>query len=102
MMIYDISRFEACSYRLPAGNISLARFSQNGSHIAFSLGDSRRTSDGWILNLDTGESHQLTHSHQGVPPEVMVEPELIHFPSFDGLSIPAFVYRPKEAKEGMR
>ncbi|MHB1769712.1 MAG: S9 family peptidase [Minisyncoccota bacterium] len=100
--IYDATRFEAHSYHLPAGNVYGARFSKSGSQIVFSLGDSRRTSDIWILTLQTGESHQLTHSHQGVPSEAMVEPELIHFVSFDGLPVPAFVYRPKEIKQGMK
>ncbi|HUY05124.1 MAG TPA: S9 family peptidase [Candidatus Paceibacterota bacterium] len=102
MMIYDTETFEARAYRLPAGNVYRANFSESGSHIVFSLGDSRRTSDVWILTLETGESHQLTHSHQGVPPEAMVEPELVRFRSFDGLSVPAFVYRPKGIKEGVK
>jgi dipeptidyl aminopeptidase/acylaminoacyl peptidase len=32
----------------------------------------------------------------------MVEPELIRFVSFDGLSVPAFIYRPKGIKQGVR
>lgn len=100
--IYNATRFEAHSYHLPAGNVHGGSFSENGSYLVFSLGDSRRTSDVWILSLETGESRQLTHSHQNVPPEVMAEPELIHFASFDGLSVPAFVYRPKGIKKGMK
>ncbi len=102
MMIYDTSGFEVHSCHLPTGNIYRARFSENGLQIVFSLGDSCRTSDIWILVLQTGESHQLTHSHQDVPPETMVDPELIHFISFDGLSVPAFVYRPKGVRQGMK
>ncbi|NNM83969.1 S9 family peptidase [Candidatus Parcubacteria bacterium] len=100
--IYDAETLEARPYRLPAGNVYETRFSEDGSHMAFNLGDSRRTSDIWILDLETGESRQLTHSHQGVPAEEMVEPELIRFTSFDGLSVPAFIYRPKEIKQGMK
>lgn len=102
VMIYNTTRFDSHSYHLPAGNVYRARFSESGSNIVFSLGDSCRTSDVWILSLETGESHQLTHSHQGVPPEAMVEPELIRFVSFDGLSVPAFVYRPKGIKQGTK
>lgn len=102
MTIYDTSRFEVRSCRLSAGNVYQARFSESGLQIAFSLGDSRRTSDVWILDLETGDSRQITRSYQGVPPEVMVEPELIQFKSFDGLLIPAFSYRPKGIKRGMR
>ena len=100
--IYDTTKFEARPYRLPAGNIYRTGFSEDGSHLVFSLGDSRRTSDVWILTLETGKSRQLTHSYQGVPSEAMVEPELIHFASFDGLSVPAFVFRPKEIKKGSK
>ncbi|MBI2409642.1 S9 family peptidase [Candidatus Kaiserbacteria bacterium] len=100
--IYDAIRFEPRPYHLPAGNVYQTRFSESGSQIAFSLGDSRRTSDVWIHSLETGESRQLTHSRQGVPPEAMVEPELIRFASFDGLPVPAFVYRPKGIKPGMK
>jgi len=100
--IYDTGNFEPRPYRLPAGNVYWTRFSENGQHLAFSLGDSRHTSDVWVLSLETGEARQLTHSHQGVPPEVMVEPEPIRFKSFDGLSVPAFVYRPKDLTEGTK
>lgn len=102
MTIYDIETFETRAYHLPAGDIYHTKFSEDGSQMAFCLGDSRRTSDVWILNLQTGKSHQLTHSYQGVPPEAMVEPELIRFESFDGLSVPAFVYRPKKTKQRMK
>ena len=102
VMIYDTTKFEVRSYHLPAGNFHSVRFSESGSQMVFNLGDSRRTSDIWILTLETGESHQLTHSHQGVPPEAMVEPELIRFVSFDGLSVPVFVYRPKRIKQEVK
>lgn len=100
--IYDALTLEPLSCRLPAGNVYRTRFSQDGHFLAFSLGDSCHTSDVWILSLETGEARQLTHSHQGVPPDAMVEPELFHFASFDGLSIPAFVYRPKGIKDGTK
>ncbi len=100
--LYDPKTFKQRQYRLPAGNIFMARFSENGSRMSFNLGDSRHTSDIWILNLGNGESHQLTHSHQSVQPEELVEPELVHFTSFDGLSVPAFVYKPKRIKQGVK
>lgn len=92
--LYDASTLEPYKHRLPLGNIYRMRFSGDGTRIVFSLGDSRKTSDIWIYTLKTKESYQLTHSHQGVPSEAMVEPELIHYTSFDGLRIPAFIYRP--------
>lgn len=98
--IYDTNSFKSRTYSLPEGNVYRVRFSENGSKIVFSLGGPCQSSDIWILDLETGESRQLTYSHQGVPAESMVEPELIRFASFDGLSIPAFIYRPKEIGQG--
>lgn len=97
--IYDAQTFEPRACNLPPGNIYGATFSENGSHIAFTVGDSRHTPDIWVLSLEASELRRLTHSDQGVPPEAMVEPELIRFESFDGLSIPAFVYRPQKTEE---
>lgn len=100
--LYDASTFAVRPCPMPAGNIYRVRFSGDGSRLVFSLGDSRHTSDVWILNVGTGESYQLTHSLQGVPSEAMVEPELIQYTSFDGLSISAFVYMPKNRSYGSR
>ena len=95
MQVYDAVTFEPSFYRLPPGSAYRIRFSVDGSHIVFNLADSRRTLDAWVLSLKTGEVRQLTHSRQDVPQEAMVEPELVHFPSFDGRLIPAFIYRKK-------
>lgn len=93
---YTPETFEELSYILPSGNITTTHFSQDGTKLALSIGDSRRATDVWVMEFESGESRQLTQSPQGVPPEIMVDPELIHFDSFDGLSVPAFVYRPKD------
>src|SRR5205085_4517056 len=41
----------------------------------------------------TSELSRLTNSPGAVDPEALVEPELHRFPSFDGESIPLFLYR---------
>lgn len=99
---YNPHTLEPIAHSLPAGNISTTHFSQDGARLALVVGDSTRVTDVWVMSLEAGEARQLTHSEQGVPPEVMVEPELIRFASFDGLSVPAFVYRPKDVPEGKK
>lgn len=99
-VVYEVETFKELSYHFPAGNIYQARFSGSGSRLVFNVASSKNTLDVWLLDLETGKSRQLTHSHQGVPAEVMVEPELVRFTSFDGLSVPAFIYRPKETNAG--
>lgn len=93
---YIPQTLEELPYTLPVGNVYGVQFSPNGTKLAFSLGDSRRTTDVWVMEFESGKSQRVTQSPQGVPPEVMVEPELIRFDSFDGLSVPAFIYRPKD------
>lgn len=99
---YDPYTFEERRYDLPSGNISTTHFSQDGKKLALVVGDSRHTSDVWVLDLETDRNHQVTHSPQGVPPEAMVEPELIRITSFDGLSVPAFIYRPRDIPQGAK
>ena len=93
---YDPATLTELSFSLPYGNISTPNFSKDGTKLAVTVGDSRHVSDVWVIDLVANKYHQLTKSDQGVPPEVMVEPDLIHYTSFDGLSIPAFIYRPKD------
>ncbi|MDB5264850.1 MAG: pop [Parcubacteria group bacterium] len=93
---YDPRTLKELSYSLPAGNITTTHFSQDGTKLALSIGDSRHATNVWVMEFENGECRQITHSPQAVPPEVMVEPELIRYESFDGLSVPAFVYRPKD------
>ncbi len=96
---YDPKTLEELSCNFPSGNITTTHFSQDGTKLALVVGDSCRASDVWVMEFETGDSRQITHSPQGVPPEVMVEPELVRFDSFDGLSVPAFIYRPNDIQE---
>jgi dipeptidyl aminopeptidase/acylaminoacyl peptidase len=70
-------------------------FSPDSKQIAFGFSMPTRTSDIWIWNTESNQASAVTRSsHAGVPQSSFMEPELIHFPSFDGLSIPAWFYRP--------
>jgi len=96
---YDPATLEELSFNLPSGNISTPHFSKDGTKLLITVGDSRHVSDVWVMDFDSNDYRQVTTSPQGVPPEVMVEPELIHYASFDGLSVPAFIYRPRDISE---
>lgn len=101
LAVYDASSLEPRPLRLPAGNGYRPVFSPDSAWLAFNCADSRHALDVWVCPLPQGEARQLTTSRQGVPPEVMVEPELVRYESFDGLSVPAFIYRPQRAaREG--
>ncbi|MTV25133.1 S9 family peptidase [Nitriliruptoraceae bacterium ZYF776] len=72
------------------------RFTRDGRHLAFSFSSSLVPGDGWVYDTVAGELTRLTVSPCEVDPSSFVEPELIAFPSFDGLEVPAFVFRPRE------
>jgi len=60
-----------------------------------------RASDVWHWSPSTGRLRQLTFAaYAGIDRELFSEPRLIHYPSFDGLRIPAFLYLPRDYREG--
>jgi dipeptidyl aminopeptidase/acylaminoacyl peptidase len=70
-------------------------FAADSSYIAIGACDSAHTNDIWTYSLSDNVYRQITKSEQGVPPEELAEPSLMRYASFDGLSIPAFVYKPE-------
>jgi dipeptidyl aminopeptidase/acylaminoacyl peptidase len=68
--------------------------SADGS-IVFTFTSPSLAPDIWEYDIDTGELAQLTYStYAGIDRSLFTEPDLVHFESFDGLSIPAFIYLP--------
>jgi dipeptidyl aminopeptidase/acylaminoacyl peptidase len=88
---------------LPAGQIGGLRFRRNSLEFGFNLTSARATTDVYSYDLAGGVLSRWTQSETGgLNSGTFSEPELIHYPSFDGLSIPAFVYRPSSRFEGPR
>jgi dipeptidyl aminopeptidase/acylaminoacyl peptidase len=95
LAIYNSRTLEPLPYRLPFNEVYGVTFSQDEKYAVCAVGGARNTTDVWVLDIKTGEAKQLTKSFQGVSSEILVDPELIRFKSFDGLEIPAFIYRPR-------
>ena len=81
---------------LPAGDIGAVRFSASDRLMAFYLSSDRSPSDLYVVDLEQGgEALRLTQSlNPEIDPEDLVTPEVIRYPSFDGLEIPAILWRP--------
>jgi dipeptidyl aminopeptidase/acylaminoacyl peptidase len=80
---------------LPLGVISGMEFSQDDSKLAFVFDGPRHNMDVWIWDLAANKVRQLTHSSRaGIPFSQFVEPELIHYETFDKRKIPAWFYKP--------
>jgi dipeptidyl aminopeptidase/acylaminoacyl peptidase len=77
------------------GIVGGLQFSKDNSRLAFTFNGSRYNSDVWLYDLKTRKLQQVTHSSTaGIPRSSFVEPELIHYKSFDGREIPAWYYKP--------
>ena len=80
---------------LPGGVLTGLDFSPDGRQLAVSLSTARSAGDVWTLDVAGGRLTRWTHSELGpIDPATLAEPSLVRFRSFDGLSVPAFVYRP--------
>jgi dipeptidyl aminopeptidase/acylaminoacyl peptidase len=70
-------------------------FSADGSLLAFGFSRPTEPHDVYVYDLDARELTRLTTSPRAVDPATLVEPEPYRFTSFDGESIPVFLFEPE-------
>ncbi len=82
------------------GIISSGYIDKHGN-VIISFNGPTRAPDVWRWNPYTRDLKQLTFStYAGIDRNMFRDPKLIHYKSFDGLEIPAFLYLPPDYKEG--
>ncbi len=80
---------------LPAGKATVLSISRDGARIAFILSTATRPANVMAIDVAVGQLRSLTDNDAvGVDRAAFVEPELVHYPSFDGREIPAYLYLP--------
>ena len=90
------TRRELIQPKLPVAVLGGLKFNKIGSKIAIGLSTPRSAGDVWVWDIKTAQLVRWTASELGgLDPDKLVEPALVRFKSFDDLSIPAFVYKPK-------
>jgi dipeptidyl aminopeptidase/acylaminoacyl peptidase len=88
---------------LPRGVLGKMGFSPDNARLAISLSTATTSGDVWSWDIGAARLTRWTHSELGeLDPAKLVEPELVRFKTFDGLLIPAFVYRPRNAAADAR
>ena len=86
---------------LPIGLIGSMQFSKDNRSLGLTLNTYQSPSDTYVLDLQYsslryGKLTRWTYSEVGgLDTSKFVEPELIHYESFDGRKIPAFIYSKK-------
>jgi dipeptidyl aminopeptidase/acylaminoacyl peptidase len=98
-VIYHLEDNTKQSWDTPMGVITELTFSPDHSKLAYVFNGPTNPSDIWEVNLATHQTRRLTYvSDSPVVQAQLIEPELIKFNSFDGLEVPAFLYKPKNAE----
>lgn len=83
---------------VPAGDFGGVRFDRDESHVAFTVVSDTSPADVFIADLATGEARRLTNSlNPAIDESMLVEAEVVRYKSFDGLEIPAILFKPKGA-----
>jgi dipeptidyl aminopeptidase/acylaminoacyl peptidase len=70
-------------------------FSKDGSLLAFAFSSPTEPFDVYVFDLDAEQLTRVTTSPSDVDTARLVEPELHRFDSFDGESVPVFLFRPE-------
>lgn len=96
-----ITRHALAQPDLPNGVLTALEFSSDGASLAIGLTSATSAGDVWSWDVARAKLTRWTTSELGeLDPGNLAEPQLIRFRSFDGLSVPAFVYRPTSVPAG--
>ncbi|HME80576.1 MAG TPA: S9 family peptidase [Candidatus Eremiobacteraceae bacterium] len=83
---------------LPPGVAAAPTFSAKGDELAFEFSGPANPGAIWVYSFLNKRARQVTAPKlAGIAPSTFVQPSLVSFPSFDGRSIPAWYYKPKNA-----
>lgn len=87
--------------RLP-GVVTSCTLAANGSRAAISMSGPRVNPNVWELDPQSTARYRWTAAPTGpVELDTLVEPELVRYPGFEGLEIPAWLYQPAHPRRAV-
>jgi len=85
---------------LPSADATGTFISRDEARMGFRLTSDRTPGDLWVVDVAGGAPRQLTHAlNPAIDPDDLVASQVVRYASFDGLQIPAILYRPKDASQ---
>lgn len=97
------TRKEIAAPKLPVALVGNLAWHKNNRDLVFDLESSRSNTDVYSLDMTTGKIDRWTESETGgLNTSAWAEPQLIRWPSFDGMTITGFLYRPPSKFSGKR
>lgn len=102
--LYDLSRNRQIELpEFPNADITSILISKSERSMAFYLNGSRSPNDLYLYDFQTNNYRRLTNSQNPeIDPENLVEAKIVRYPSFDGLEIPAILYKPHHIQDGAK
>lgn len=86
---------------MPSGDISSVRFSDDEQQLAFYVNSPKSPNNLFVYDFSGQKPRQLTSTmNPAIATDHLVEGKVIRYKSFDGLEIPALLYKPHGIKEG--
>ena len=83
---------------IPDGDITSVSMAESEKQIRLSVGTSKASNNLYVYNFESKELKKLTEtSNPEINPDDLAAAEVVRFPSFDGLDIPAIYYKPLNA-----
>ena len=83
---------------LPHGTAGGVSFTEAGDRYALTVSGSTVNANVYVVDATGGGAERWTYAATaGIPADTFVEPELVHYPTFDGRDIPAFFSTPTSA-----
>jgi len=99
LRVLDTTTYKARKLpKLPIGVVGGYQFSPNGQQLALSINTATSPSDVYVIDLKTAQLTRWSQSEVGgLDSNTFIAPSLIRYKSFDGMEIPAFLYKPEGA-----
>lgn len=96
LTIYDARTLQPCGKQsFPRGVVSRVRWSHNGAYLVFPFESAIQSKNVFVWSKEENRYWPIVENSSHIGADTLVEPELIHYSSFDGLTIPAFFFLPK-------
>lgn len=102
--IFDLELNEEVDFpEFEDGDITSVNIPRSEKLMRFTVGSSKSPSNIFVYNFGTGDYKQLTNTlNPEINPDDLVAGQVIRYPSFDGLEIPAIFYKPYQSSEKNR
>jgi dipeptidyl aminopeptidase/acylaminoacyl peptidase len=99
LTVTDVKKKQPVAVKdLPAGDIVDADFDRAEKQMAIYLSSDRTPSDLYVVDLASGAPKRLSNNlNPKIDPAHLVEAQVVRYKSFDGLDIPAILYKPQGA-----